>query len=135
MVSHELSQLQERLAIYKKEQETFKRQHKVNRNSVAIDQKIDKIKRQINELGAKGRLVMAILVIKKELHYFTVDMERHEMKTVTYLFHDLDDYSIYKLIHAYYGEFCISKSLVEIPLKTELPASLNEKFISWQINP
>lgn len=134
MVSHELSQLQDRLAKYKREQDTFRKAKKVNANSIAVDQKIDRIKNQINELGAKGRLIMA-LIIAKEPVMREDGIPKDKIFTYTILFHDLDDYSIYKLLTAYYGDRAISKSLIEIPLKTPVPASLNDKFISWQINP
>lgn len=139
MESHMLAQLQEKLGNLRREEQTLIRNRKTGQNLVNVQARIKETLRKIDELGAKGRLIMAICVVKVTIAdppgstagkttYFK------ETQTITYLFHDLDDYSIYRLINAYYGDKCVSKSLIEVPLKTPIPSSLNDKFISWQIS-
>lgn len=132
---HQLAILREKLAGLIKQRHP-REKHKISANQmVALDNQINQVKAQINNLGARGTVSMA-LVVKKKFDWSDEQQSgQYINETLTYFFMDLDDESIYVLLDAWLknGESYLSKSIIQVPLKKALPASVKDNIISWQI--
>jgi hypothetical protein len=124
MQHHQLAILQEKL-IKIRAQKAKLSLHKVSGHT-DFDRQIKAVKDKINQLGRRGVLKMAIVVVKTN----------EIIETFTYLFHDLDDESIYTLLEYYRrnAQTTISRSVVEVPLGLPIPSSLENQVISWHIS-
>lgn len=142
---HQLAILQEKLN--KLQQQKFKTPKHNSMIHVELDRGIKRIKREIDELGKKGELKLVVCVLQTtkmvwdkedtdEGADIPVKIPKNFNTTLTYMFMDLDDESIYVLLDNYLkmDQRYLSKSIVQVPLGAPIPSSLENNKISWSIS-
>lgn len=140
---HQLAILQEKLYRLIGEERKYQKSFHAQKR-IAIQAQIKSVKAQIDQLGKRGSLKMALVVVRtfRIVEVSLMPDSSHEpgttssTKTYTYFFHDLDDESIYQLLKAYLrnGQSYLSQNLIEVPLGKPLDASLENSILSWQIS-